>query len=278
MDKSIVIEPGNEAANYWKDIWHFRSLFYFLAWRDVLVRYKQTTIGIAWSIVRPLLTMLVMAGIGWIFNAPIPNGIPRLLWVCAATLPWQFFSSAFSESSGSLVANANLLTKVYFPRMIVPISSVIVCVFDFLISVSIMLVAMWYYQYMPALQIVWLPFFMVLLFIIALGSGLFIAALNVKYRDFRYVIPFIVQFGLYVSPISFSSTDVLQHAGIPSYIKLLYMLNPVVGVIDGFRWCIFGNISIQWTSVIISVICAFGILMLGIFNFRRMEKSFADVI
>jgi lipopolysaccharide transport system permease protein len=278
MSKTMVIEPGNETSNYWKDLWNYRNLFYFLAWRDVLVRYKQTTIGVLWSVLRPLLTMLIMAFIGWVFNAPVPGNIPRLLWVCAATLPWQFFSSAFSESAGSLVANSNLLTKVYFPRMIVPISSIIVCVFDFIISVSILLCFMVYYQYTPPVQILWLPFFLLLLFVIAMGSGLCIAALNVKYRDFRYVVPFIVQFGLYISPISYSSNDVLHHNDIPYIAKVIYMLNPLVGVIDGFRWCILGNVNLHGSAVGVSILASLCLLVLGVYSFRRMEKSFADII
>jgi len=275
----IVIEPGTENSNYWKDLWNYRGLFYFLAWRDILVRYKQTAIGILWAVLRPLLTIFVMAFIGWLFNSDVPEGVPRILLVSAATLPWQFFSSSFSESSNSLISNSNLLTKVYFPRLIVPVSTVIVCLIDFLISFVILLGIMLYYQYLPDVKIIMLPLFLLLALITSMGAGLFIAALNVKYRDFRYVIPFIVQFGLYVSPIAFSSVDIYNNEKIPQLVKYIYSLNPMVGVIDGFRWCLFGgatplNMNGFLTSVLISVL----LLIIGVRYFRKMEKSFADII
>lgn len=275
----IVIEPGTENSNYWKDLWNYRGLFYFLAWRDILVRYKQTAIGIVWAVLRPLLTIFVMAFIGWLFNSDVPEGVPRILLVSAATLPWQFFSSSFSESSNSLISNSNLLTKVYFPRLIVPVSTVIVCLIDFLISFVILLGIMLYYQYLPDAKIVMLPLFLLLALVTSMGAGLFIASLNVKYRDFRYIIPFIVQFGLYVSPIAFSSADIYNNEKIPQMVKFIYSLNPMVGVIDGFRWCLFGgstpiNMDGFLTSVVISIL----LLIVGVMYFRKMEKSFADII
>jgi len=275
----IIIEPGTENSNYWKDLWNYRGLFYFLAWRDILVRYKQTVIGVAWSILRPLLTIFVMSFIGWLFESTIPSTVPRILLVSAATLPWQFFSASFSEASNSLVTNSNLLTKVYFPRLIVPASTVIVCLIDFLISFAILIGIMIYYQYMPDIKILFLPLFLLLALVTAMGTGLFIAALNVKYRDFRYIIPFIVQFGLYVSPIAFSSTDIYNSQRIPQVIKYIYSMNPMVGVIDGFRWSILGGeTSIFMPGFLISIGISVVFLFLGIWYFRRMEKSFADVI
>lgn len=275
----IIIEPGTENSNYWKDLWNYRGLFYFLAWRDILVRYKQTVIGVAWSVLRPLLTIFVMSFLGWLFESNVPETVPRILLVSAATLPWQFFSSAFSEASNSLVANSNLLTKVYFPRLIVPASTVIVCLIDFLISSVILVGIMLYYQYVPEWNILMLPLFLLLALVTAMGTGLFIAALNVKYRDFRYIIPFIVQFGLYVSPIAFSSTDIYNSDRIPQFVKYIYSLNPMVGVIDGFRWCILGgNASIYMPGFIVSIVITIIFLFLGVWYFRRMEKSFADVI
>ncbi len=275
----IIIEPGTENSNYWKDLWNYRGLFYFLAWRDILVRYKQTVIGIAWSIIRPLLTIFVMVFIGWLFESKVPNGVPRVLLVCAATLPWQFFSSSFSEASNSLVANSNLLTKVYFPRLIVPASTVIVCLIDFLISFVILLVIMLYYKYIPDVKMLLLPLFLLLALLTSMGTGLYIAALNVKYRDFRYVIPFIVQFGLYVSPIAFSSSDIYNSQRIPQLVKYVYSMNPMVGVIDGFRWCILGgDTSIYLPGFFISIAISILFLFLGIWYFRKTEKSFADVI
>jgi lipopolysaccharide transport system permease protein len=278
MVQRTVITPENTDSNYWKDVWRFRGLCYFLAWRDVLVRYKQTAIGIAWSVLRPALTIGVFWFLGWFFKIP-DEGVPRIIMVTAATLPWQFFSSAFSEAANSLISNQNLLTKVYFPRIIVPVSTVIVCLIDFLISFAILVVIMIFLRYTPGWQIMLLPFFLVLALLTAMGSGLFIAALNVKYRDFRYVIPFIVQFGLYVSPIAFSSNTIFASADIPDWAKVLYALNPMVGVIDGFRWCITGGeMAIATEPFAISMAITALMLVVGVRYFRRMEKSFADVI
>jgi len=275
----IIIEPGSESSNYWKDIWNYRGLFYFLAWRDILVRYKQTAIGILWSVLRPLLTIFVMWFIGWLFNSNVPEGVPRILLVCAATLPWQFFSSSFSETSNSLVANSNLLTKVYFPRLIVPASTVIVCLIDFLISFVILIVIMIYYHYIPDIKMLLLPLFLLLALITSMGTGLYIASLNVKYRDFRYVIPFIVQFGLYVSPIAFTSDSIYNNAKIPQLLKYVYSMNPMVGVIDGFRWCILGGKTLLYLpGFIVSVVISILFLFIGVIYFRKMEKLFADVI
>ncbi len=274
-----VIEPGTANSRYWRDLWSFRGLFYFLAWRDVLVRYKQTTIGVAWSVLRPLLTLLAMAMLGWLFSSNVPTGVPRLLLVAAATLPWTFFATAFGESANSLIANSNLLTKVYFPRLIVPASTVIVCLIDFIISFAILLALMAWYQFMPDLHILLLPLFLLLALVTALGSGLLIAALNVKYRDFRYIVPFFVQFGLYASPVAFSSSDIYGSDRIPELVKIMYSLNPMVGVIDGFRWCILGGSApLHITGFVISVAISVAMLVFGVFYFRRMERSFADVI
>lgn len=277
--QKIIIEPGTENSNYWKDLWNYRGLFYFLAWRDILVRYKQTAIGILWSVLRPALTIFVMWFIGWLFNSSVPEGVPRVLLVCAATLPWQFFSTAFSETSNSLIANSNLLTKVYFPRLIVPASTVIVCLIDFFISLAILIILMIYTQYVPDVKIIFLPLFLLLALVIALGTGLYIAALNVKYRDFRYIIPFVVQFGLYVSPVAFSSDYIYNHPNLPQAVKYIYSLNPMVGVIDGFRWCILGGKTMLYIpGFLISVGISILFLFIGVSYFRKMEKSFADVI
>ncbi|HMU12863.1 MAG: ABC transporter permease [Bacteroidetes bacterium] len=275
----IVIEPGTADRHYWRDLWTYRGLFWFLAWRDILVRYKQTVIGIAWSVLRPLLTLGAMALVGWLFNSHVPEGVPRLLLVAAATLPWTFFSTAFSEASNSLIANSNLLTKVYFPRLIVPASTLLVCLIDLLISFAILLVLLAVYRYVPDFRILFLPLFTLLAIVTALGSGLLIAAINVKYRDFRYVVPFMVQFGLYVSPIAFTSTDIYSNERIPMAFRTLYSMNPLVGVIDGFRWCILGGTSpIHMPGFILSVGISLLLLLLGVRYFRRMERSFADVI
>lgn len=269
----IVIGKGSASKNYWRDIWRYRDLFYILSWRDIKVRYKQTIIGAAWSIIRPLLTTIVFY---FVFNriAKLPNpnpAVPYMLMIFAGMLPWQFFSTALSESSGSLVGNSNLITKVYFPRLIIPASSVITSLVDFGITFFMMLIMMAWFRFMPVWQIVWLPVFTLLAFICAFGIGLYLTALNVKYRDFRYIIPFIVQFGLYVTPVGFSS------ASIPEKWRCIASFNPMVGVIDGFRFCLLGD-KMNWQSFAVSVLISFIFLFTGIRYFRKMEKTFADNI
>lgn len=269
----IIIEPGKRAKQYWRDLWQYRELFYFLAWRDILVRYKQTVIGIAWSVIRPLLTMVVFTVV---FGklAKLPSGdVPYPILVYAAMLPWQFFANSLSESSNSLIANANMLSKVFFPRLIVPTSAVIVSLVDFLISFVILAVLMVWYKFIPDLRIFTLPLFLLLALLAALGFGLWLAALNVKYRDFRYVVPFVVQFGLYISPVGFSSSVV------PEKWRMLYSINPMVGVIDGFRWAILGGEShLYWPGFILSVALTIMIFVWGFWYFRKTERTIADVI
>lgn len=274
MPEEIVIEAGQTEKNYWRDLWRFRELFQVLAWRDVSVRYKQTVIGIAWALIRPFLTMLVLTIVfGTVAKLPSDGTAPYALLVFAGMLPWTFFSSALSDASNSLIANANLITKVYFPRLIVPVSTIVVALLDFFVSFSILLLLMVWYAFVPNWQILLLPVFVVLAFFASLGPSLWITSLNVKYRDFRYIIPFIVQFGLYISPVGFSSNN------IPEKWRLLYSLNPVVGIIDGFRWCILGGQSALYLPgfvASIAVTCFF--LWFGIRHFRKMEKQFADLI
>jgi lipopolysaccharide transport system permease protein len=275
LDKyELVLEKGRTERNYWKDLWRYRELFQVLAWRDVSVRYKQTVIGIAWAVLRPLLTMIVFTIVfGRIAKLPSIEGVPYSLLVFAGMLPWTFFSSALSDAANSLVANSNLISKVYFPRLIVPTATIVVTLVDFLISFSILVAMMIWYQFVPTWRICLLPVFVVLAFLASLGPSLWITSLNVKYRDFRYVIPFIVQFGLYISPVGFSSSV------IPENWRVLYSLNPVVGIIDGFRWCILGTRSeIFWPGQIASWSVILFFLWFGIRQFRKMEKSFADLI
>jgi lipopolysaccharide transport system permease protein len=269
----LVIEAGRTERHYWKDLWRYRELFYFLAWRDILVRYKQTAIGIAWALIRPVLTMVVFV---FVFGklAKLPSdGVPYPILVFAALLPWQFFSNAFSEAGNSLISNANMISKVYFPRLVVPASAVIVGLVDFLISGVLLAGLMLWYGVAPDWRIVTLPLFLAVAVVAAMGAGLWIAALNVQYRDFRYIIPFVVQFGLYISPVGFSS------AIVPEQWRLLYSLNPMVGVIDGFRWAILGGANqLYWPGISLSLILALLSAITGILYFRKMEKSFADVI
>ena len=269
----LIIEAGRTEGQYWKDIWHYRELFYFLAWRDILVRYKQTVIGIAWSLIRPLLTMVVFTVIfGKLAKLP-SEGIPYPVLVFVALLPWQFFANSFSESSNSLIGNANLLSKVYFPRIILPVSTVIVSLVDFFISFIFLAALMVWYQFLPDWRIITLPFFLILASLASFGFGLWIAALNVKYRDFRYVVPFFIQFGLYVSPVGFSSSI------IPGKWRLLYSINPMVGVIDGFRWALLGqNIQLYWPGFLLSIGLTLLIFLSGLRYFRKTERTFADVI
>ena len=271
-DWDLVIEPGRAEKNYWKDLWRYRELFYILSWRDIKVRYKQTVLGVAWSVIRPVLTTIIFTVLfSRIANLKNPGTAPYALMVFAGMLPWQFFSNALSESSGSLVGNANLITKVYFPRMIIPASSVITTLVDLGISFGIMIVMFIWFGVMPSWHVVFLPLFVILAFTCAFGIGLYLTAVNVKYRDFRYIIPFIVQFGLYVSPVGFNSFVIDEKW------RMLYSLNPMVGVIDGFRWCLLGD-PMHWRSFLVSVAMTIGFLWLGIYYFRKMERSFADNI
>lgn len=270
--KRIVIDPASKQERYWHDLWVYRELFYFLAWRDILVRYKQTVVGVSWAIIRPLLTMIVFSVIfGRVAKMP-SEGVPYPLLVFSAMLPWQFFSNALSESSNSLIGNANLISKVYFPRLVVPASAVIVSLVEFGISFVILIGLFAWYQFVPDWRILTLPAFVLLAFLAALGPGLLITALNVEYRDFRYVIPFVVQLGLYVSPVGFSSSV------IPERWRLLYSLNPMVGVIDGFRWAICGTSTVYLPGFLLSFGVTALLLWWGVAYFRRMEQTFADVI
>ena len=273
-DYTLVIEPGRAELHYWRDLWRYRELFRVLAWRDISVRYKQTVIGAAWALIRPFLTMVVFTVIfGKLANLPSDGTAPYALMVFAGMLPWTFFATAVGDASSSLITNANLISKVYFPRLIVPIAAVMVAFVDFLISFAILAVLMIWYHFMPGWQILLLPVFMSVAFIASFGIGVWITALNVKYRDFRYVVPFIVQLGLYASPVGFSSNI------IPEQWRLAYSLNPMVGVIDGFRWCILGGESqLYWPGFWLSVVVAGFFLWLGIRQFRKMEKIFADLI
>jgi len=272
----LVIEAGGKEKAYWKDLWRYRELFYILAWRDLKVRYKQTVIGAAWGVLRPLLTMIVFVfAFGRLGGLAKETSVPYPLMVFTALLPWQFFSTALTEASNSLITNSNLISKVYFPRVIVPAASIITSLVDFLISFGLLVVLMIIYRYLPSVHVLFLPVFIVMGLIASLGTGLYMTALNVKYRDFRYIVPFITQLGIYVSPIGYSSTKVAHEFGQTA--RLVYSLNPMVGVIDGFRWCIV-NEEIYWPSMFISTGVSFLFLFIGVRYFRKTEKSFADNI
>jgi lipopolysaccharide transport system permease protein len=270
----LVLEPGRTECNYWRDLWHYRELFAILAWRDVAVRYKQTVIGVAWAVVRPLLTMAVFTIVfGKLAGLPSDGTVPYAVLVFAGMLPWFLFASILSEASGSLVGNANLIGKVYFPRLIIPAAAAVVALVDFAINLVILFAIMAWYGVAPGWRIALLPPFVALAVLASLGPALLITALNVKYRDFRYIIPFLVQFGLYVSPVGFSSTVV------PEQWRFWYSLNPVVGVIDGFRWCLLGGesrIYLPGFALSLAVVALF--LWAGIVYFRRTERTFADLV
>jgi lipopolysaccharide transport system permease protein len=270
----LVIEPGRAERYYWRDLWHYRELFQVLAWRDVSVRYKQTVIGAAWAVIRPFLTMVVFTLIfGKLANLPSDGTAPYAIMVFAGMLPWTFISGALTDASGSVVGNANLISKVYFPRLIVPLAAVGVALVDFAINLMILIALMIWYKFAPGWQMLLLPGFVILAMLAGFGPGLWLTALNVKYRDFRYITPFLVQLGLYVSPVGYSSSIV------PAQWRLLYSLNPVVGIIDGFRWCILGAQSeLYLPAFFLSVSVAAVFLWFGIHQFRKMENSFADLI
>src|SRR5215469_3648701 len=263
VTETLVIEAGRTERYYWRDLWRYRELFYFLAWRDLLVRYKQTIVGVAWSFIRPFITTVVMVMVTKIGKLPT-GGAPDALFILSASLPWQFFSTALSESGNSLVTNSNLISKVYFPRLVVPASSVITSFVDFLISAAFMVVLMFWYHFTPPIQCVFLPLFVVLTFVASFGAGLWIAALMVEYRDFRFIVPFVVQFGLYVSPVLVMTNHV------PERWRLLYSLNPMVALIDGFRWTLLGGQhQMYWPGFITSLIVTVGLVFTGIWYFRK---------
>lgn len=272
--RTLVLEPGRAEHHYWRDLWHYRELFAILAWRDVAVRYKQTVIGVAWAVVRPLLTMVVFTVIfGRVAKLPSAGNAPYPIMVFAGMLPWFLFSTILSEASNSMVVNNNLVSKVYFPRIIIPTATALVALVDVAINLALLACQMAWYRFLPTWRIMFLPLFVILATFASLGPSLWMTALNVKFRDFRYIIPFIVQFGLYLSPVGFTS------AVVPEKWRLWYSLNPVVGVIDGFRWSILGeNSPLNLGSFAISMAVTFFFLWLGISYFRRTERTFADLI
>jgi homopolymeric O-antigen transport system permease protein len=274
----IWIEAGHSEKHYWGDLWRYRELFYILAWRDVAVRYKQTVAGAAWALVQPFMSMVIMTVIfGKIAGLPSEGGAPYAIMVFAAMLPWQFFSNALSSASQSIVSNANLISKVYFPRLIIPASSVVVSFIDFLVACSVLVGLMLWFQFWATWRLLTLPIFVALAIFAALGPGLIITALTVRYRDFRFIIPFIVQFGLYVSPVAYSSSVVREKLG--ETLFLLYSLNPMVGVIDGFRWAILGSeLTLYWPGFLISLVLTAVLFLAGVLYFRKTERAFADLI
>ena len=274
MIEQLILEAGRTERHYWSDIWRYRELFAILAWRDVSVRYKQTVIGVAWAVVRPFMTMVVFTIVfGRLAKLPSDGSAPYPIMVFTGMLPWFLFSTILSDASNSLVVNANLVGKVYFPRIIIPSATAVVALADFVVNLAMFAALMVWYHFIPTWRALLLPMFVILATLASLGPSLFITALNVKYRDFRYIIPFIVQFGLYISPVGFSS------AVVPEKWRFWYSLNPVVGTIDGFRWCLLGkNSTLNFADFSSSLIMIALFLWLGIAYFRRTERTFADLI
>jgi len=270
----LVLEAGRADRQYWRDLWRYRELFFILAWRDVAVRYKQTAIGVAWAFVRPFMTMVVFTVVfGYLAKLPTGGPVPYAVMVFAGLLPWTLFASVLADASNSVIGNANLISKVYFPRLIVPLSTVVVALVDFLVSLVILAGLMLWFGVRPGWQILLLPVFVVLALLASAGPALWASAIIVKYRDFRFVVPFVLQFGLYASPVGFSSTVVSERW------RLLYNLNPLVGIIDGFRWCIVGGASpIYLPGFLISLVMVILLLWWGVVSFRRIERGFADLV
>lgn len=270
----IVIAPGGISQNYWRELWRYRELFQVLAWRDVAIRYKQTAIGVAWAVVRPLLTMVVFTLVfSRLAKLPSDGGVPYAVMVLAGVLPWTFFATALSDASNSLVGNANLIGKTYFPRLIVPAAAILAALVDFCVGLLILAAMMVGFSVIPGWQLAFLPLIVLAALLTALGPSLWITAVNVRYRDFRFVVPFLVQLGLYVSPVGFGSNVV------PERWRLVYSLNPMVGVIDSFRWCILGGRSpLYWPGIGVgAAVAAFG-LWIGLRQFRKLERNFADLL
>ena len=275
MEK-ITIEAGKTERLYWQDLWNYRELFYFLAWRDLLVRDKQTGVGVAWSLIRPRVIIISRTRVFGLFDKIPAVGVPYPLMVFCGMLPWQFFATALTECGNSLVGNSNLISKVYFPRLVVPASSVIVSLVDFLISAAFLGFLLTWYRFIPPAQIMWLPLFVLLAFGAAFGAGLWAAALMVEYRDFRFIVPFVVQLGFYISPVGYPSSLVANRY---AQYQMLYAMNPMVGIIDGFRWCMLGGQHVlYWPALAVSVVWVALLISTGIWYFRRTERTFADVI
>lgn len=269
----LIIQADSIERQYWRDLWRYRELFFFFAWRDLLVRYKQTVVGVSWSLVRPLLTMVVLTVVFGKLGKLPAGRVPYPLLVFCGMLPWQFFSNAMAESGNSLVMHSNMISKVYFPRLVITVSSVMTSLVDFFISAIFLVFLMMWYHYVPPMAVLFLPIFVLLVFGAALGVGLWVAALMVEYRDFRFIVPFLTQFGLYVSPVGFQSSVV------PERFRLLYAINPMAGIIDGFRWSILGRtVSVYWPGIVIAVVEVIILVGSGFWYFRKTERTFADVI
>ena len=269
----LVIRPSSGWVGLrLRDLWQYRELLYFLTWRDIKVRYKQTVLGAAWAILQPLLTMVVFSlFFGSLAKVP-SDGIPYPIFSYAALVPWTFFAHGLTQSSESLVRNAHVFTKVYFPRLVIPLSSVISGTVDFVLAFAVLLAMMLYFGILPTGNIVWLPLFLLLAFVSAMGVGLWLSAMHVQFHDVRYAVPFLTQFWLFATPIAYSSSL------LPEPWRTLYGLNPMAGVVEGFRWALLGTNTAPGPIIVVSALAALALLVSGAFYFRRLEKTFADVV
>ena len=274
IKKIIIIKPSSGLIKInFKELWQYRELFLFFAWRNIVIRYKQTAIGIAWAGIQPIITMIIFTIIfGKLANLP-SDGIPYPILVMAGVLPWQFFATSLQQASLSVVGNAGIVSKIYFPRLIVPLSSVISSIIDFCIAFLVFVVMLLWYQIIPSINIIFLPFFIVLAIVTSVSFSLWFSALNVAYRDIKHILPFLIRIGIYISPVGFLSTTV------PDKYRIIYFLNPLVGIIDGFRWCVLGGkVNLAWDGLIISMVITSIILISGLYYFTKNEKKFADII
>lgn len=280
VNSASVVTPGVvrvEPSRGWvslrfKELWEYRELLYFLVWRDVKVRYKQTALGATWAIIQPFFTMVVFSlFFGRLAKVP-SDGVPYPIFSYTALVPWTFFAYGLSQASNSIVTSANLITKVYFPRLIIPIATVLSGVVDFALAFVVLLGMMVYYGVAPTVNVLWLPLFLLLALVTALGVGLWLSSLNVKYRDVRYVVPFITQFWMFATPIAYSSSLLAEPW------RTIYGLNPMVGVVEGFRWALLGTNTAPGPIIAVSSLAALIILIGGAFYFRRLEKTFADLV
>jgi lipopolysaccharide transport system permease protein len=272
-DDELVLRAGGSSRGYWAELWRYRELFLFLAWRDLKVRYKQTTVGVAWAVIRPLLVTVIFAVVfGRLAGLPAPDNVPYPLLVLVGMAAWQFFAAVMGDGSNSVLNNANLISKVYFPRVIVPASVVAVGLADLAITLGLTAGFMAWYRVMPSAQVLLLPAFVLLALVAALGVGLWLSALAVRFRDVRFLVPFVLQFGLYVTPVGFST------AGVPAAYRALFALNPMVGVIEGFRWCLLGTGELGGGVLPVSAASAAVLLVTGFLYFRAAERRFADTI
>jgi lipopolysaccharide transport system permease protein len=271
----IVIRPSSGWLNLqMNELWRYRELLYFLTWRDIKVRYKQTVLGMAWAVLQPLMSMVVFTIFFGRLARIAPDGdLPYEIWNYAALVPWMFFANGLSKTGNSLVGSANLITKVYFPRMVIPIATVLSGVVDFVLAFVILILMMLAYQIVPTANIIWLPLFLLLAFVTALGMGMWLSAMNVMFRDVRYILPFMTQLWLFITPIAYPSSLIQDDV-----LRTLYGVNPMVGVVEGFRWALLGIDTVPSATILVSCGVAILLLVTGAYYFRRMEKSFADVV